>query len=77
MNAGFEMNLTQIDGDYFTGFDKVGWYGGIRGIVNLNYRTSINMELLFFSSKFWVVSLGCVVAVWEQFVLSSNIQFII
>ncbi len=41
------INLSQLDGDFFTGFDKVGWYAGVRGIVNLSYRSSANMELLY------------------------------
>lgn len=41
------LNLSQLDGDYFTGFDKAGWYGGLRGVVNLTTRLSLNIELLF------------------------------
>lgn len=40
-------NFSQMDGDYFTGFDKVGWYGGLRGIVNLNRRTSLYLEMVY------------------------------
>jgi hypothetical protein len=40
-------NFSQIDGDFFTGFDKVGWYGGLRGIVNLDRRTSIYLEMIY------------------------------
>lgn len=41
------LSLSQLDGDYFTGFDKAGLYMGIRGIVNFTPRISFNMELLY------------------------------
>jgi hypothetical protein len=40
-------NLSQMDGDYFTGFDKVGWYAGLQGIVNLNRQMSLHLEMLY------------------------------
>lgn len=43
----FGMNISQMDGDYFTGFNKTGLYGGLRGIVNITPRISFNMELLY------------------------------
>lgn len=45
MLAGF--NLSQMDGDYFTGFDKIGWYGGLQGIINLNRQLSLHLEMLY------------------------------
>jgi hypothetical protein len=41
------LNNTQIDGDYFTGFDKKGIVGGIRGIVRLTPRINFNIEMLY------------------------------
>lgn len=43
----FGFNAAQIDGDQFTGFDKRGITGGIRGIVRLNTRFHFNLELLY------------------------------
>ncbi len=40
-------SLSQIDGDYFTGFDKAGLYAGLRGIINFTHDLSFNMELLY------------------------------
>ena len=40
-------NLSQIDGDRYTGFDKAGLYGGARGIVRFNSQLEINVELLY------------------------------
>ncbi len=41
------MNFSQLDGDFFTGFDKLGWYGGARGIINFTQRSSLNIEMLY------------------------------
>ena len=41
------LNSSQIDGDFFQGFDKKGLTGGIRGIVRLRPRLDFNMELLY------------------------------
>ena len=43
----FGRSFAQIDGDYFTGFDKGGWYAGLRGVANLSVQSSINVEMLF------------------------------
>ena len=43
----FGRNFAQMDGDYFTGYDKGGWYGGMRGTVNLSPITSLHVEMLF------------------------------
>ncbi|MEM6320298.1 MAG: porin family protein [Bacteroidota bacterium] len=40
-------NSSQIDGDYFAGFDKFGITGGIRGIVRLTPRIDFNVEMLY------------------------------
>ena len=40
-------SFSQLDGDYFTGFDKGGWYGGLRGIVNVSNRLGIHVEMLY------------------------------
>ncbi len=40
-------NFSQVDGDRSSGFDKTGWYGGIRGTTILNHRLQWNIELLF------------------------------
>ena len=41
------VNFSQIDGDYFTGFDKKGIYGGIRGVANVSNTTSIVVDMLY------------------------------
>ena len=41
------MNLSQINGDNSTGFDKIGLYGGVRGSVILSHRAQLNVELLY------------------------------
>lgn len=41
------LNASQIDGDNFTGYNKTGWYGGIRGIANFSSTLSLNVELLY------------------------------
>ncbi len=48
-NAGIVVgtNIAQIDGDYFTGYDKYGFVGGIKGIVRILPRLDFNMELLY------------------------------
>jgi len=48
-NAGLiiGLNVSQLDGDYFTGYDKTGLTGGIKGIVRLTPRLDFNMELLY------------------------------
>ncbi len=40
-------SFSQLDGDYFTGFDKGGWYGGIRGKANLTTNTALLIEMLY------------------------------
>ena len=48
-NAGalFGMNLSQVNGDNSSGFNKVGLYAGLRGIAILNRSLSLNVELLY------------------------------
>ncbi len=48
-NAGviIGFNTSQIDGDYFTGYDKSGFTGGLKGIVRLTPRLDFNMEFLY------------------------------
>ncbi len=48
-NAGviIGLNTSQIDGDYFTGYDKNGLTGGLKGIVRLTPRLDFNMEFLY------------------------------
>ncbi len=43
----FGVNISQMDGDYFTGFDKAGFYAGLRGVVYFSSQWSLNMELLY------------------------------
>ncbi|MEM6697615.1 MAG: hypothetical protein AAF806_16255 [Bacteroidota bacterium] len=44
------VNLSQIDGDDYSGYDKLGIMGGLQGIALLNRRTKLVTELLY-SSK--------------------------
>jgi len=48
-SAGFliGLNAAQIDGDQFTGFDKRGITGGLRGIVRFTPRLDFNIEFLY------------------------------
>lgn len=48
-NAGviIGFNTSQIDGDYYTGYDKNGLTGGLKGIVRLTPRLDFNMEFLY------------------------------
>jgi len=48
-NAGVVIgtNIAQIDGDYFTGYDKYGFVGGIKGIVKILPRLDFTMDLLY------------------------------
>lgn len=48
-NAGLVIgfNNSQLDGDRFAGYDKIGLTGGIKGIVRLLPRLDFNMELLY------------------------------
>lgn len=41
------LNLSQLDGDEYTGFDKTGAYIGIRGITRFNNRLQLNVELIY------------------------------
>ncbi|MEM8523831.1 MAG: porin family protein [Bacteroidota bacterium] len=41
------VNLSQIDGDDYSGYDKVGIMGGLQGIALLNRRTKLVAELLY------------------------------
>ncbi|MDX1407833.1 MAG: porin family protein, partial [Saprospiraceae bacterium] len=40
-------NLTQIDGDNFAGFDKLGFAAGLKGIIELNRFFELNVELMY------------------------------
>ncbi len=48
-NAGLiiGINTSQIDGDFYTGYDKNGLTGGLKGIVRLTPRLDFNMEFLY------------------------------
>jgi len=48
-NAGviFGLNASQIDGDYYKGFNKYGLTGGIRGITRLTPNFEFNVEILY------------------------------
>lgn len=48
-NAGviIGFNTSQIDGDFYTGYDKNGLTGGLKGIVRLTPRLDFNMEFLY------------------------------
>ena len=48
-NAGLVIgfNNAQLDGDRFTGYNKIGLTGGIKGIVRLLPRLDFNMDLLY------------------------------
>ncbi len=48
-NAGviIGFNTSQIDGDFFTGYDKNGLTGGLKGIVRISPRLDFNMEFLY------------------------------
>ena len=41
------MNLSQVDGDKHSGYDKIGLQGGLRGITILNDELELSFELLF------------------------------
>jgi len=41
------LNLSQIDGDDYSGYDKIGAMGGLQGIALLNRRTKLVAELLY------------------------------
>jgi hypothetical protein len=43
--AGF--NLSQIDGDLYSGFDKINFEGGICGTARFDYRSEIVIEFLY------------------------------
>jgi len=43
----FGYNNAQIDGDYQTGFDKIGITGGLRGIARFTPRLDLNIEMLY------------------------------
>lgn len=43
----FGYNNAQIDGDYQTGFDKIGITGGLRGIARFTPRLDFNIEMLY------------------------------
>lgn len=43
----FGANLSQMDGDFFTGFDKMGLSGGIKAYTHLSYNFNLNIELLY------------------------------
>ena len=40
-------NFTQIDGDNFTGYNKIGLYAGLRGVVRISNPFQIRVELLY------------------------------
>ena len=48
-NAGLiiGLNASQIDGDYYKGFNKFGLTGGIRGITRLTPNFDFNVEILY------------------------------
>ncbi len=48
-NAGLILgfNASQIDGDYYKGFNKFGLTGGIRGITRLTSNFDFNIEILY------------------------------
>ena len=48
-NAGlvFGYNASQIDGDYYKGFNKYGLTAGIRGITRLTSNFDFNIEILY------------------------------
>lgn len=48
-NAGLiiGLNASQIDGDYYKGFNKRGLTGGIRGITRLTPNFDFNVEILY------------------------------
>ncbi len=48
-NAGFVLGITasQIDGDGFSGYHKLGIQGGVRGIAKLTRYTDLAVEMLF------------------------------
>lgn len=41
------MNFTQLDGDFFVGFDKRGLTGGIKAYAYLTERSSLVVEILY------------------------------
>jgi len=48
-NAGLiiGMNASQVDGDYYKGFNKYGLTAGIRGITRLKPNFDFNVEILY------------------------------
>ncbi len=41
------MNLSQIDGDNFKGYDHIGLYAGLRGIMRFSSTAQMRVELLY------------------------------
>jgi len=46
-SAFLGMNLSQLDGDEYTGFNKAGAYAGIRGVTRFTNRLQLNIELIY------------------------------
>ena len=47
LSAVVGVNASQVDGDNFTGYDKVGFVAGLKGITRLNDHFEAHVELLF------------------------------
>lgn len=45
--AIFGMNASQLDGDQFAGYHKIGFVAGLRGVVILTNRIETSFELLY------------------------------
>ena len=41
------MNASQIDGDMLAGFDKIGFTGGLKAIINFESAFAMNVEFLY------------------------------
>jgi len=41
------VNFSQIDGDNFSGYDKIGWIGGLRASTIFTKKIQLDLELLF------------------------------
>ena len=41
------VNASQLDGDHFLGFDKIGFFGGVRAIARINTNDEFVMEMQY------------------------------
>ncbi len=41
------ITVSQVNGDDYAGFDKLGWQAGVRGVAILSNKTELSLELLY------------------------------